>query len=135
VCRLTGVAACERLTRDQEVSRLFNECKWTQEKIAQRMGHKQAWVQKRLCFGIFMAWIKINPSGINPKFTPHLLTERTFRKHWQKVGKGDRKEGDEGRFARVLESLVGSPPEAPPPGKFVTVIIWLTMTVTRCRLG
>lgn len=81
---------------DQELARLFEECGWTQERIAGRMGKTQGWVQKRLCFGRFL---RINPDGIN---RPD-LTERAFRGHW-KHAKG-KSEAD--RFRAVAEALAG----------------------------
>ncbi len=81
---------------DQEVSRLFEECGWTQEKIAGRMGKKQPWVSKRLCFGRFLKFI---PTGNNFLAT---LTERTFGRHWSKT-KGKESE----RFRQVADLIAG----------------------------
>jgi hypothetical protein len=70
--------------RDQEVARLFEECGWTQERIAQRMGKRKAWVSNRLIFGRYLAF---RTSGSNAN-----LTERRFRDHWKQT-KGREKDG------------------------------------------
>lgn len=83
--------------RDQELSRLFNECGWTQDRIARKMGRKQPWVAKRLCFGRFLSFI---PSGNKNQIDTQSLTERAFRNHWSKT-KGKEQE----RFGQVVERL------------------------------
>lgn len=85
--------------RDQELSRLFDECGWTQEAIAKEMGKHQTWVSLRLRFGGFL---KFMTSG--HKDAPNLarLTERHFRRCWSKT-KGKEAE----RFRQVVELLNG----------------------------
>lgn len=78
--------------RDQEMARLFEECGWTQERIAERMGKSQKWVSNRLLFGRFLAF---RTSGSNDA-----LTERRFREHW-KCTKGREEE----RFEQVAYRL------------------------------
>src|SRR5262245_45381424 len=51
--------------RDQELSRLFHECGWTQERIAERMRQAQPWVSRRLIFGAFLSFM---PAGIKTDF-------------------------------------------------------------------
>ncbi len=63
-----GAEAC----RDQEISRLFVECGWTQVRIAQRMGRTQKWVSNRLRFGAFL---KFRTAGSNSSSPPHVLSE------------------------------------------------------------
>jgi hypothetical protein len=84
--------------RDQELARLFHECKWTQEAIAQKMGKSRSWIVYHLRLG---AYLEIVTIGDNLKFTPQTLTERRFRDAWRAVGKGHPKETQEGRFKRV----------------------------------
>ncbi len=84
--------------RDQEMARLFEQCAWTQERIAERMGKKQPWVCKRLTFGRFLSFI---PVGISID----ALTENRFREHWQRT-----KGKEEERFAQVAWRLEHSIP-------------------------
>lgn len=92
--------------RDQELARLFNECDWTQEKIAAHLGKKQQWVSKRLIFGRFL---KVTPTGSNSEVTAS-LTERRFREHYRKAciafpGKKQSAEKERNRFDFVLNEL------------------------------
>jgi hypothetical protein len=93
--------------RDQEVSKLFTECKWTQEAIAKEMGQTQPWVAYRLRFGRYLENIT---SGYNSKFRGDFLTERRFRAAWSAVGKGHPKGTEAERFGRVSEWLEANPP-------------------------
>ncbi|MBA4065476.1 MAG: hypothetical protein C0501_17530 [Isosphaera sp.] len=90
--------------RDQEMARLFDRCtrkqeggsdRWTQDRIAERMGRRQSWVSKRLVFGRFLAFI---PTGISAEG----LTERRFREHWKQTKKAG---GEDARFRAVLDRL------------------------------
>lgn len=82
--------------RDQEVSRLFVECKWTQVRIAERMGRQQNWVSRRLLFGRFLRFIT---TCDNLEFRGKPLTEGRFREAWRVAGKKP-KETEAERFAR-----------------------------------
>lgn len=84
-------------TRDQEVARLFEQCGWTQERIAQRMGKRQQWVSYRLIFGRFL---EFTTSGCEHPSCTTNLTERRFREHWKRT-KGSEKD----RFEQVLHAL------------------------------
>src|SRR5262249_18931511 len=64
------------------------------------MGRKQARVSQRLCFGRFL---NCN-HGYNSSSPPDSLTERRFRKAWEKTGKRE-KETEEERFGRVAQWL------------------------------
>jgi hypothetical protein len=88
--------------RDQAMSHLFVECAWTQEMIAAEMGQSQQWVSCRLRLGRFLDFTTTGSKSFLP---PQSLTERRFRTHWERVGKGNSKETETGRFGRVLESL------------------------------
>lgn len=99
--------------RDQEVSRLFVECGWKKVRIAEHMGKTHQWVGNRLLFGCFMAFATARCVS---EFDPRSLTEWRFRNHWLKVSKGPRKETEEGRFARVLDSLRADAVTVVPPG-------------------
>lgn len=97
--------------RDQEMARLFEECGWTQERIAERVSElsgkriTQSRVSRRLVFGRFL---KFMPSGHKgePEFSSGKpswltnLTERRFREHWKRT-KGRERE----RFAAVAHAL------------------------------
>ncbi len=85
--------------RDQEVARLFEQCEWTQEKIAARMGKKQSWVSRRLVLGRFL---KFMPTGINASG----LTEGRFRELWKNT---TGKESE--RFEAVLDKLQNGVPQ------------------------
>jgi hypothetical protein len=68
--------------RDQELSRLFLECRWTQERIGEKMGRSQGWVSTRLVFGRFLIFIRdTNNSGS----LMESLTETGFRRCWTKT--------------------------------------------------
>ena len=89
--------------RDQELARLFTEAKESgrdQKWIAAKMSKAESWVSQRLLFGRFLRFTACE----SQRSVPDSLTEGRFRTHWQKVGKGHRKETEEGRFGRVLES-------------------------------
>lgn len=88
--------------RDQEMSRLFVQCGWTQEAIAKHMCKAQSWVARRLHFGRYLRFM---PSGHNHKPPPHPLTERRFRDNWARAGKGHPKETEDERFARVQKLI------------------------------
>jgi hypothetical protein len=108
----TGRVGCEA-RRDQEVSRLFLQCKWTQEAIGKRMGRDQSWVALRLRFGRYLRFMT---TGHNHEPPPHSLTERRFRAAWSKSGKGHPKETENERFARVAELLRAEAEPALPLG-------------------
>lgn len=94
--------------RDQEMARLFEECEWTQEKIAGRMGKSQQWVSVRLVFGRFL---KFTTSGGNSPTGTSNLTERRFRELWKQT-KGKEAE----RFAAVAEMLASGSASPKPAG-------------------
>jgi hypothetical protein len=93
--------------RDQELARLFIECKWTQEKIAQEMGRTQPWVTYRLRFGRYLEIITRSYNSSRPTDS---LTEYHFRKGWSTVAKEHPKETEAERFGRVAEWLEANPP-------------------------
>jgi hypothetical protein len=95
--------------RDQEVSRLFVECGWTQTKIGERMGRNVAWVSRRLLFGRFLQFCQ---SGKIANAPLKSIPEGRFRDSWSAAGKR-RKESEEERFARVLTLLRERQPELP----------------------
>lgn len=97
--------------RDQEVARLFEECGWSQDKIARHMSKKVPWVSRRLCFGRFL---KEFPTGKFPATTN--LTERRFREHYKSAcrafpGKQQSREKERDRFAHVLNALQNGVPQ------------------------
>jgi len=94
--------------RDQEVSRLFVQCGWTQERIGRRMGWTKGRVSQRLLFGRFLNVYH----GKLSEPPPDSLTERRFRAAWSRSGKR-RKETEPERFARVAALLAGQPAEVP----------------------
>ncbi len=77
---------CADAWRDQRVATLFDECGWTQERIAKREDKTQGWVQLRLRFSRFLGFI--NTTGINGTPIPRNLTERRFRSYWEQTTKG-----------------------------------------------
>jgi hypothetical protein len=79
------------------VARLFNECEWTQEKIARKMGKSHAWVSFRLTFGRFLSF---TTTGCKTE----QLTERAFRKLYSGT-RGTEQE----RFAHVAAKLQDTP--------------------------
>lgn len=89
--------------RDQETARLFMECGWTQQQIAERMGKKQDWVSRRLLFGRFLDFMA---SGHNPATGSKQLTERRFREFWKRTkGTKGSKNKEADRFAQVAHAL------------------------------
>jgi len=92
--------------RDQEVSRLFVECGWTQEAVGKRMGQSVSWVCRRLLLGRFLSFLTTGQKTTSLTN----LTERRFRTVWQATHK-DRhpKETEEERFGRVLALLAALP--------------------------
>lgn len=93
--------------RDQAMSRLFKECGWSQQDIAEEMGQSQPWVTCRLRFSGFLEFIT---TGNNSTFPRETLAERNFRAAWTAVGKGHDKETDEDRYQKVLNWLNEHPP-------------------------
>jgi transcriptional regulator with XRE-family HTH domain len=89
--------------RDQELARLFNECGWTQERIAKRVGKKKSWVSYRLRFGAFLDFSTLVEKLESARI--QTLTEGAFRRIWAKTA-GPEKE----RFAQVAEILRGGVP-------------------------
>lgn len=83
--------------RDQELARLFHECEWTQERIAQRMGKTHAWVSFRLTFGAFLDFVTTGYKSLPPLDS---LTERAFRRLYQGT-RGPKAE----RFGQVVAKL------------------------------
>ncbi len=62
--------------RDQEMARLFVECGWTQERIAEKVGKSKMSVSRRLVFGRFLDFVT---HGLQTQKPPENLTERRFR--------------------------------------------------------
>jgi hypothetical protein len=75
--RYAGVLCCASAYRDQELSRLFFECEWTQERIAAKVGKSKAWVCRQLAFGTFLNSL---PTGQQNQKPLESLTERRFRR-------------------------------------------------------
>jgi hypothetical protein len=98
------------------MARLFEDCGWTQEMIASKMGKTQQWVNYRLTFRRFISFTtgRCNPS-LPPHFLPQ-LTEWRFRKDgWQPSRAGKhKKETEPERLARVLKILLAMPPRIAP---------------------
>jgi hypothetical protein len=65
--------------RDQEMARLFEKCKWSQERIAEHVGKRQKWVSNRLLLGRFLTF---RTTGSKTEFPAETLTERRFGKRW-----------------------------------------------------
>lgn len=70
--------------RDQELARLFHDCGWTQEKIAEHLNKQgkhisRVWVCYRLCFGAFLDFVT---TVTKVAFDLKTLTERRFRGLW-----------------------------------------------------
>lgn len=116
--------------RDQEMGRLFCECEWTQEKIADhpRIKKSRQWVEKRLRFGRFLTF-----ATTCSKTPPDLstLTEGRFRSFWSKTTGGTRGRGahtkaadveEQRRFREVLALLIG-PTDEPAPDPAAAKII------------
>jgi hypothetical protein len=95
--------------RDQEVSRLFVACGWTQVRIAKKMGRNQSWVARHLLFGRFL---RIMPPRHNHESPLYPLTEWRFRQAWSEAGRRPKESEDE-RFGRVLARLQESAPAVP----------------------
>jgi len=84
--------------RDQELARLFHQCGWTQQRIADKVGKSQNWVCYQLRFGAFLEFIT---SGDNSTKPPKNLTERKFRGYYERTTE----EKEDLRFADVLKLM------------------------------
>lgn len=84
--------------RDQELARLFVQCGWTQQRIAEKEGKTQRWVDYRLRFGRFLDF---RTSGSNAQKPPKNLTERRFRAYFERTD-GSK---EQVRFAAVLKAM------------------------------
>jgi hypothetical protein len=105
--------------RDRLLAQLFVKCRWTQEKIAARMGQSQSWVALRLRFGRFFAFMTTGHKSESP---PHSLTERRFRNAWREAKQGaHRKDTESDIFAKVAEILEAGR-ETDPPGKLINLV-------------
>lgn len=92
-----GDSAPERSGRfDQELARLFESSRWTQEQLALKEGKNQSWIARRLHFARFLNSM---PTGIIPKN----LTEWRFRGYWEQT---DPKAKDDPRFQHVQRLIV-----------------------------
>lgn len=95
--------------RDQELARLFHECEWGQERIAEHMKRKQQWVSLRLVFGRFLAF---TTGCCNSQIQG--ITEGRFREHYkvacrQFPGKQRSDEKERQRFEHVLTGTTARP--------------------------
>lgn len=103
-------AAC----KDQGLAKLFRESGWTQDRIAEHLGHAQSWVSNYIIFGRFLEWIIANCD--NHKLPLEKLSEGRFRGSWKKTS---RKLSEEERFAAcvpLLEESYAVPSANPAPG-------------------
>jgi hypothetical protein len=83
---------------DQQLALLFARSNWTQEQLAEKEGKSQFWISKRLLFGRFLNFIA---KDINPEIPIRSLTERAFRKFWERTEGGNERQ----RFAAVLKLM------------------------------
>jgi hypothetical protein len=103
LAKINAAFGAAEACRDQELARLFHDCGWTQERIAQKVGKKQQWVSYRLLFARFLDY----NHGCKTQIPGETLTERRFRASWGKT-KGKEPE----RFRQVVQLLN----EDVPPG-------------------
>jgi hypothetical protein len=88
--------------RDQRIGKLFAECGWTQQKIADHVGMSQQWVAQQLRFGRFLVF---TTAVVNRED----LSEWRFRGYWEQT---DPSLSEKQRFHEVVR-LMGF---APSPG-------------------
>jgi hypothetical protein len=88
--------------RDQAFAALAHRSGLTQEELAAIEGVNRQHVQRRLCFGRFLARIENAPIGGNLETTGKPLTERRFRSCWEATSAS---ESDVQRFDAVAEML------------------------------
>lgn len=87
--------------RDQALADLFYRSGWTQDRLAEKEGKSQKWVDFQLRFGRFL---NFSTTGTNPQKPPLNLTERAFRGFWEQTEKGA---DERARFRGVAELLAG----------------------------
>lgn len=81
---------------EQELAKFLYRSGWTQEKLAEKIGHTQSYIAKMLRFG---RYLNFSPVGLNPGS----LNERQFRRAWEEspdFGGNERQ-----RFMAVQEAL------------------------------
>jgi len=108
--------------RDQQLAKLFVECEWSQEKLAEHLAAKWGeevspmWVSYRLRFGRFLTFFNTTCVGTSSWRLPCNLAEGTFRNFWDATtasgdfsGKRANTEAavkdEERRFAEVVEEM------------------------------
>lgn len=91
---------------DQALARLFFRSGWTQEKLAAKEGKSQRYISNRLCFGRFLGF---SATALNADLPPN-LTERAFRKVWERTEKDS---NERARFQAVLRLMAESTPRLP----------------------
>lgn len=94
--------------QDQELARLFVECRWTQEAIGKRIGWTKGRVCQRLLLGRFLEFTARKHSD----YPLNSLTEWRFRQHWP-ASKRHAKDTEDERFSRVFEALRADHSETP----------------------
>ena len=90
--------------RDRELSYLFVQSGWTQQRIAEKEGRSREWVCKRLRFGRFIDFLGTTvPNG---EKLPVDLSERKFRGFWESTAsqKQCAKMSEEEKFQAIFDS-------------------------------
>lgn len=93
--------------RDPDWARLFAEARTrgrTQEDIARVVGLSQHRISYLLTFADWITWVESITMVINADFTLHSVTERLFRKFWNKHSELKGREND--RRRAVLDDLI-----------------------------
>jgi hypothetical protein len=110
IARVHGTNGKEAAAKyEQELARLFEHSRWTQEELAKAEGKSESRIGYLLRFGRFLE--KTSSGGFLAD-----LTERRFRSYWEKTAReGEDKNADElRRFAEVAK-LAAQPPEPKQP--------------------
>lgn len=84
--------------RDQALARLFYVSGWTQEELGKAEGATQPYIGRKLLFGRFLSFM---PSG----HIPRNLSERRFRRYWERT---DKTEGNERIRFQAVAHLIES---------------------------
>lgn len=110
---------------EQELARLFEHSRWTQEELAKAEGRSRPYVARMLTFGRYLENV---PGGHNSP----TLTERRFRGYWEKTARegADKDADDLRRFAEVAKLAA----QQPAPKEKTATVGWAT-AVMACLMG